>query len=155
MNGPFETNLHEATLPLTVLMWLDSELQRMEQQKRPGTSYRTNGRRVLTCDGPMHRKCSTGHSTRRTSIQDHIKLLRTRKAAVDNLSTASMSDETWQGVIIRSIPPTPNWLPVIPSLYTLTSSADIVSTLLAHGMILDQRNQGKPTASGSNTVLAA
>ncbi len=54
-----------------------------------------------------------------TSIQDHIKLLRTRKAAVDNLSTTAMNEETWRGIIIRSIPPTPNWLPVIPSLYTL------------------------------------
>jgi transposase InsO family protein len=89
-----------------------------------------------------------------TSIQDHIKLLRTRKAAVDNLSVASMDDETWRGIIIRSIPPTSNWLPVIPSLYTVASSADIVSTLIAHGMTLDRRNQGK-TTSGSNTVLAA
>ena len=40
-------------------------------------------------------------------IQDHIKLLRTRRAAVDNLSTTAMSDETWRGIIIRSIPPTP------------------------------------------------
>ena len=30
-----------------------------------------------------------------TEIQDHIKLLRTRKAAVDNLSTAVMNEETW------------------------------------------------------------
>ena len=72
------------------------------------------------------------------NIQDHIKLLRTRKVAVDNLSTTAMNDETWRGIIIRSIPPTPRWLPVIPSLYTLTSPADIVSILLAHGMILDR-----------------
>lgn len=35
-----------------------------------------------------------------TNIQDHIKLLWTRKAAVDNLSTSGMSDETWRGIII-------------------------------------------------------
>ena len=69
-------------------------------------------------------------------IQDHIKLLRTRKVAVDNLSTSAMSDETWRGVIIQSIPPMPKWLPVIPSLYTMTSSVDITSTLFAHGMII-------------------
>jgi len=72
-----------------------------------------------------------------TSVQDHIKLLHTRRAAVDNLSTNPMSDEAWRGVLIRSIPPTARWLPVIPSLYTLASSADIISNLLAHGMILD------------------
>jgi len=45
------------------------------------------------------------------SIQDHIKLLQTRKAAVDNLSMAAMSDETWRGILIRSIPPTTSyWL---------------------------------------------
>src|SRR5271155_2801271 len=39
-----------------------------------------------------------------TEIQDHIKILRTRKAAVDNLNTSVMTDETWRGIIIRSIP---------------------------------------------------
>ena len=89
------------------------------------------------------------------SIQDHVKLLRTRRAAVDNLSTMSMTDETWRGIIIRSIPPSPKWLPVIPSLYTMTSSADLVSTLLAHGMILKRGIQGRVSSSLSSTVLAA
>ena len=34
------------------------------------------------------------------SIQDHVKLLRTRKVAVDNLSMMVMSDETWRGILI-------------------------------------------------------
>ena len=71
------------------------------------------------------------------NIQDYVKLLHTRKAAVDNLSLNAISDETWRGIIIHSIPPTARWIPVIPSLYTLISSADIVFHLLAHGMILD------------------
>ena len=90
-----------------------------------------------------------------TDIQDHVKLLRARKAAVDNLSTSVMNDETWRGIIIRSIPPTMKWLPVIPSLYTMSSSADVIATLLAHAMILDRGNQSKPTSNTSNTVLAA
>jgi Reverse transcriptase (RNA-dependent DNA polymerase)/Pol polyprotein, beta-barrel domain/GAG-pre-integrase domain/gag-polypeptide of LTR copia-type len=88
-----------------------------------------------------------------TDIQEHIKLLRTRKAAVDNLSTSVMDDETWRGIVIRSIPPTAKWLPVIPSLYALSSSADIISTLFAHGMIVGQNT--KATTNSSNTVLAA
>ncbi len=88
-----------------------------------------------------------------TSIQDHIKLLRTRRSGVDNLSTVAILDEAWRGIIIRSIPPTARWLPVIPSLYTLLTSADIISTLLAHGMILDQGNESKPTSNSSNTAL--
>lgn len=91
-----------------------------------------------------------------TEIQDHVKLLRTRKAAVDNLSSSGMSDEAWRGIIIRSIPPTAKWLPVIPSLYTMTTSADIVSTLFAHGMILGRDPSNKTsTSNSSNTVLAA
>ena len=66
-----------------------------------------------------------------------------------------MTDEIWRGILIRSIPPTPRWLPVIPSLYTLTTSADIVSTLLAHSMILDRGNEARPTTNSSNTALAA
>jgi len=39
----------------------------------------------------------------------------------------------------------------------MTSSADlqVVSTLLAHGMILERGAQGRPSSSPSNTVLAA
>ena len=84
------------------------------------------------------------------NIQDRIKLLWTQKAAVDNLSTSAMSDEAWRGIIIRSIPLMPKWLPVIPSLYSMTTAADIVSTLLAHAMILGRGT----TTNSSSTALA-
>ncbi len=90
-----------------------------------------------------------------SDIQEHIKLLRTWKAAVDNLSTAAMTEEVWKGVVICSIPPTSKWLPVIPSLYALKTTADIFSTLLVHGMILDRGTQNKPTSGTSNTALVA
>ena len=88
-----------------------------------------------------------------SDIQEHIKLLRTCKAAVDNLSTSAMADEMWRGIVIRSIPPTPKWLPVIPSLYGMTSTTDIFSTLIAHGMILDRGTRNKPTSGSSNVAL--
>ena len=91
-----------------------------------------------------------------SDIQDHIKILRTRKAALDNLSSQAMSDETWRGILIRSIPPSTKWLPVIPSLYHLPTSAEIISTLLAHGMILERGTTKSATSAGSsNTVLTA
>ena len=90
--------------------------------------------------------------TEGTDISEHIKLLRTRKVIVDNLTTPAMNDEAWRGVIIRSIPPTAKWLPVIPSLYALKSSADVISTLSAHALILDLHT--KP-ANSPNTALAA
>src|SRR6202522_1973792 len=88
-----------------------------------------------------------------TDIQEHIKLLRTRKAAVDNLDASVMSDEAWRGVIIRSIPPTARWLSIIPSLCAMASSADIISTLLAYVMIIGRNT--KTSASSLNTVLVA
>ena len=92
-----------------------------------------------------------------TKIQDHIKLLQTCKVTVDNFSTSVMSDETWRGIIIWSIPPTPKWLPVIPSLYAMSSSADITSTLFAHSMIVgwDADSKGSTTVNSSNTALVA
>ncbi len=90
-----------------------------------------------------------------SDIQEHIKILRTCKAAVDNLSTSTMADEAWKGIIIWSIPPTTKWLPVIPSLYSMKTSADIFSTLVAHGMILDRGLRSKPMSGLSNTALIA
>ena len=88
-----------------------------------------------------------------SDIQEHIKVLRTRRAAVDGLSTAPMSDETWRGIIVRSIPPTPKWLPVIPCLYAVTTSAEIFSMLITHGIILG-RDSSQKSSSQSNTALA-
>ena len=70
---------------------------------------------------------------------------------MDNLSMKAMEDETWWGIIIHSIPPTAKWLPVIPSLYTMISSTNLVSTLLAHGM--ERGIIGKPISGSSNTAL--
>jgi hypothetical protein len=62
-----------------------------------------------------------------------------------------MSDEAWWGIITQSIPPTTKWLPVIPSLYAMLSSADIISTLFAHGIIVRRDSKG----GSSNTILTA
>ena len=93
--------------------------------------------------------------TEDSDIQEHIKLLRTCKAAVDNLSSIAMTEETWKGIVIRSILPTPRWLPVIPSLYAMKTTADVFSTLLVHGMVLDRGSRNKPTSGTSNTALVA
>lgn len=91
-----------------------------------------------------------------THILDHIKLLRARKAAVDSLSSSTMTDETWRGIIIRSIPPTAKWLPVIPSLYAMATSANVISTLSAHGFILARETSNTTIGTNfSNTALAA
>ena len=68
-----------------------------------------------------------------------------------------MNDEAWRGIIIRSIPPTSKWLLVIPSLYSMSTSADIISTLFAHGMIIGRDIPSKTTTatSSSSTALAA
>src|SRR6266545_7042362 len=45
------------------------------------------------------------------------------------------------------------WLPVIPSLYSMTSTTDIFSILIAHGMILNRGTRNKPTSGSSSTAL--
>ena len=91
-----------------------------------------------------------------TSMQDHIKTLRGRRAALDNLNDSVMTDETWRGIIIRSIPRSATqWLPVIPSLYTMTSSADVVSMLLTHGMMMGDDIKPTTTSSGSSSTALA
>ena len=87
-------------------------------------------------------------------IQAHIQLLRTRKAEVDSLSDPGMSDKAWRGIVIRSIPTTAKWLPVIPSLYALSSSADVISTLCEHGLILGAGDANKVATNSLNTALA-
>src|SRR6266545_7826590 len=47
------------------------------------------------------------------------------------------------------------WLLVIPSLYSMTSTTDIFSTLIAHGIILNRGLQNKPASGSSNTALTA
>ena len=89
--------------------------------------------------------------TNGTDMREHLKLLRGRKAALDVFMTTLMMDETWKGIIIRSFPPTPQWLPVIPSLYSLPTSLDVFAMLDAHWMILESH---KPAGS-SSTALAA
>ena len=89
-----------------------------------------------------------------TEIQDHIKLLQIQKVMVDNLSTSIMDDKSWRGIIIQSILPMSKWLPVILSLYTMSSSADIISTLFTHRMIIGRDTKLNGT-NLSNTVLAA
>ena len=79
-----------------------------------------------------------------TEIQEHIKLLQTQRAAADNLSTSMMSDETWRGVIIWFISPAPKWLPVIPSLYTIISSAVIISIHLPMEWLLEEMWEWSP-----------
>ena len=93
--------------------------------------------------------------TEGANIQEHIKLLRIRKIAVDNLSNIQMGDEACRGIIIRSIPPTAKWLPVIPSLYAMPASSDVISTLLVHGMILGRDTKPSTSTNSSSTALAA
>ena len=94
--------------------------------------------------------------TEGTDIQ-HIKPLQTRKVAVDNLTTSAMSNETWRGAIIQSIPPMEKWPPVIPSLYSMSSSANIISILFTHGMIVrrDVNIKGGTITNSLNDALAA
>jgi hypothetical protein len=92
-----------------------------------------------------------------SDIQDHIKLLQTQRVAVDNLQVPPQwmmkhgeepSFDLYH--LLTSHLPTSG----SPSLYALTSSSDILSTLLlAHGMVLGRDT--KTTSNSSTTALAA
>ncbi|SJL11311.1 uncharacterized protein ARMOST_14714 [Armillaria ostoyae] len=62
-----------------------------------------------------------------------------------------MSDQAFHGIIIRSILPTDNWMPILPSLYSLPTSTDIISHLQTHAATLRAAGKG-PTQSQALTA---
>ncbi|KAK0227009.1 hypothetical protein EDD85DRAFT_958249 [Armillaria nabsnona] len=66
-----------------------------------------------------------------------------------------MSDQAFRGIIIRSILPTDNWMPILPSLYSLPTSTDIISHLQTHAATLRAAGKGpmqsQALAAGSHT----
>src|ERR1700678_3363023 len=101
----------------------------------------------------MHRKRLTKPLTMREPIFRNMSSYSGLEKPLSITDASVMSDETWRGIIIRSIPRTARWLPVIPSLCAMSSSADIISTLFAHGMIIGRNT--KASSNSSNTVLVA
>src|ERR1700678_3916315 len=101
----------------------------------------------------MHRKRLTKPLTMREPIFRNMSSYSGLEKPLSITDASIMSDETWRGIIIRSIPRTARWLPVIPSLCAMSSSADIISTLFAHGMNIGRNT--KASSNSSNTVLVA
>src|SRR6202522_3440217 len=101
----------------------------------------------------MHRKRLTKPLTMREPIFRNMSSYSGLEKPLSITDASVMSDETWRGIIIRSIPRTERWLPVIPSLCAMSSSADIILTLFAHGMIIGRNT--KASSNSSNTVLVA
>ncbi|KAJ3931894.1 MAG: hypothetical protein NXY57DRAFT_1038844 [Lentinula lateritia] len=71
-----------------------------------------------------------------TKMSDHIKTMRTRLANVNDLSDIAIDDKTYCGILIRSIPLSPTWIPLIPTLYGISSSTGIVALLSTHAYTL-------------------
>ncbi len=84
-------------------------------------------------------------------IDAHVSELHTQRQAVNDLSTTAMSDQVFHGIIIRSILPTDNWMPILPSLYSLPTLMDIISHLQTHAATLRATGKG-PTQSQALTA---
>src|ERR1700678_696284 len=95
----------------------------------------------------MHRKRLTKPLTMREPIFRNMSSYSGLEKPLSITDASVMSDETWRGIIIRSIPRTARWLPVIPSLCAMSSSADIILMIIG-------RNT-KASLNSSNTVLVA
>lgn len=85
-------------------------------------------------------------------IEEFVKDMRTKRKAVDDLSDVgkSMEDTEFRGTLIRAMPLTSNWLPMIPSLYACMSSSDIIVLLQTHAFTL----YGDKKPSDSSLALA-
>ncbi|PBK72085.1 hypothetical protein ARMSODRAFT_1016071 [Armillaria solidipes] len=79
-------------------------------------------------------------------LDAYISELRTKKLAVNDLHKTPLTDQEFHGIIIRSILPTDNWMPILPSLYQMPTSSDIISHLQTHAATLRAVGKG-PSAS--------
>ncbi len=66
---------------------------------------------------------------------------------MNDLHTTPLSDQDFCRIIIRSIIPTDNWMPILPSLYMMPTSSNIISHLqnaLLRLSVLQVRAQPNP-----------
>ncbi len=71
-----------------------------------------------------------------SDINAHVADLHTKRHAVNDLRATALTDQEFKGIIIRSIVPTDNWMPILPSLYQMATSSDIISHLQTHAATL-------------------
>ncbi len=79
-------------------------------------------------------------------LDAHISELHTKKLTVNDLCKTPLTDQEFCGIIIRSILPTDNWMPILPSLYQMPMSSNIISHLQTHAATLRATGKG-PSAS--------
>ncbi|KAJ3845829.1 hypothetical protein EV368DRAFT_70405 [Lentinula lateritia] len=88
-----------------------------------------------------------------TKMSGHVMTMRTRLANVNDLSSTPIDDKTFCGILICSIPLSPPWLPLIPSLYGIPTSTGIIALLATHAFNL-YGDLESATSSTTDTSLA-
>ncbi|KAK0209436.1 hypothetical protein IW262DRAFT_1469034 [Armillaria fumosa] len=73
---------------------------------------------------------------------------------MNDLCSAALSDQEFKGIIIQSIVPTDNWMPILLSLYQMPTSSDIISHLQTHVATLHAADKG-PSQSQALTAAGA
>ncbi|PBK84270.1 hypothetical protein ARMGADRAFT_1037206 [Armillaria gallica] len=81
-----------------------------------------------------------------SDIDVHVAELCTKRRAVNDLCNTPLSDQEFHSIIICSILPTDNWMPLLPSLYQMPMLSNIVSQLQTHATTLRAAGKG-PTQS--------
>ncbi len=77
-----------------------------------------------------------------SDIDTHVADLHTKRCAINDLRTTALSDQEFKGIIIRSIIPTDHWMPILPSLYQMPTSSDVISHLQTHAATLHAAGKG-------------
>ncbi|KAK0221147.1 hypothetical protein EDD85DRAFT_960314 [Armillaria nabsnona] len=77
-----------------------------------------------------------------SNIDTHVADLCTKRHAVNDLHTTALSDQEFKGIIIRSIISTDHWMPILPSLYQMPTSSDVISHLQTHAGTLRAMGKG-------------
>ncbi len=86
-----------------------------------------------------------------SDINAHIADLRMKRWAVNDLCMMALTDQEFKGIIIHSIIPMDNWMPILPSLYQMAMSSNIISHLQTHAVTLCAMGKGP----SSSQALAA
>ncbi|KAK0242140.1 hypothetical protein EDD85DRAFT_785306 [Armillaria nabsnona] len=79
---------------------------------------------------------------RNSDINAHVADLCMKQHAVNDLHTTALTDQEFKGIIICSIIPMDNWMPILPSLYQMATSSDIIFHLQTHAATLRAAGKG-------------
>ncbi|KAK0224225.1 hypothetical protein IW262DRAFT_1459279 [Armillaria fumosa] len=93
-----------------------------------------------------------------SDINIHIANLCMKWQAVNDLQSMALSDQEFKRIIIHSIISTDHWMPILPSLYSMPMSSDVIFHLQTHAATLCAVGKGPANSqalvAGAGTPVA-